>query len=511
MSLLDELHALPLEEAVKVYDRVWDDGYGAIAELAKADRFFLLTYVLRRLDAVHPWLYARCREVERSPDGHLDLWAREHYKSTIITYAGVIQEILRDPEITVGIFSYKVGKAAEFLGQIRRELSENQVLKSCFPDVLWSDPVKECARKRLPWSETAITVKRKSNPKEPTIQACGLVDGMPTGSHFRLRVYDDVVTKDNVTTPEMIHRTTEAWELSGFLGTMDGRVWYIGTRYHFNDTYKTIIERGAAEPRLYPATSNGLTSGDPVLLTNERLADLRRDMGPYTFACQMLQNPVADEAQGFKREWIEYFDSPESRGMNRYILVDPANEKKKTSDYTAMFVVGLGADNNYYVLDIVRDRLNLSERWQKLLRLHQKWKPLAVGYEKYGIQADVQYFREKMAEMNYRFHITELGGQTKKEDRIRRLIPVFENRRVYLPESLWYVDYEGRKRDLVREFVEQEYMGFPVAVHDDMLDCLARIRDPEFHTSWPKGTAEVSEGVDPYALPKRSRGTWMSA
>lgn len=47
-----------------------------IARIAERDRFFLLTHILRRPDAIHPWLYARCREVEGSPDGHIDLWAR---------------------------------------------------------------------------------------------------------------------------------------------------------------------------------------------------------------------------------------------------------------------------------------------------------------------------------------------------------------------------------------------------------------------------------------------------
>ena len=302
----------------------------------------------------------------------------------------------------------------------------------------------------------------------------------------------------------------EAWRLSENLGTMDGTVEYIGTRYHFADTYRVMMDSGLIKPRIHkPRDANGR----PVLMTAEKLAEKRQIMGPYVYSCQMELDPVADSVQGFKREWIKYHNGPSGDGMNKYILVDPANEKKKSSDYTAIFVVGLNADHNYYVLDIVRDRLNLTERANAIFDLHRDWKPIAVGYEKYGKDSDIQHLEERMGRENYRFTIYSLGGPLSKPDRIRELIPLFETGRIWFPDCLYYDDYEGRKTDLVKDFIEQEYLGFPVAIHDDMLDCLARIIDKDMPTFWPSGYAPEKKGdrYDRAARRQRRAGSWMAA
>lgn len=448
---------------------------------------------MRRVDLARPWLFDRCKEVQADPDGRLDLWAREHYKSTIITFGKTVQDVLASHgeaplpeyegrEVCFGIFSHSRPIAKRFLRQIKFEFETNELLKALFPDVLYARPEKESPK----WSEDdGIVVRRRSNPGEATIEAWGLVDGQPIGKHFPRLVYDDVVTRESVNTPEMIAKTTECLQLSYALGAEGGKRRFIGTRYHFNDSYKTVIDSGTAQPRVYPATEDGTVDGEPVLLTRDRIGEKRRDMGPYIFSCQMLQNPKGDETQGFKFEWIKYFKPNDGSGMNKYILVDAASGKRKKNDYTAVWVIGLGEDKNYYALEMVRDRLNLTQRAALVMRLHRKWRPTQVRYEKYGLMADIEHIQTVQEKENYRFEITEVGGQVPKNDRIKRLIPIFEQGRFYLPNSMYYTDYEGTTQELSTVFVEQEYKAFPVPVHDDMFDALARIAEPELPLDWP--------------------------
>jgi len=342
--------------------------------------------------------------------------------------------------------------------------------------------------------DDGIIVRRNGTPKEATVEAWGVIDGQPTSKHFRVMIFDDVVTKESVGTPEMSTKVTDSVSMAFNLGSnLGGRRRFYGTRYHYADTYSVLIARQAVIPRVYGATKDNTPGGEPWLWTSKVLEEKIRDMGPYISSCQLFNMPIQEGDEVFLEGWVKYWipDVGNMGNMNKYILVDPANEKKENSDYTVMMVIGLGSDGNYYLIDMIRDRLNLDERTNRLFKLHSIYKPLAVGYEKYGMQSDIQHFQSEMNRNNYRFTITPLGGQLKKNDRIKRLQPIFQTGRFYLPETLIRVDTKGQQHDLVAEFMRDEYRQFPYMTHDDMLDCMSRICDPDINAFNPDGPIDV--------------------
>lgn len=455
-----------------------------MAALGKEDLYFLLMVVLGRKDIRHDWLFARCREVQARPDGYLDLWSREHYKTTILTYGLNILEIVNNPEVTIGIFSYKKDNAVgQFLRPLKQTFEENRLIKTLWPDIFYENPERESPL----WTiDHGLTVKRRTARKEATVSAWGVIQGQPIGSHFDILDYDDVVTSDTVS-EGMLGKTTEQVSASFNLGVRGGRKRMRGTRWSFNDTYAEMLSREAFKPRVYPATANGKVDGEPVFMSREELGNRLREQGSYVFAAQMLLDPVATSQRRLNPDLLNFYTGSETgEGMALYLVVDPAGSKKKNSDFTVMAVIGIGADGNKYLLDLVRDRLNLLERIDTAIRLHKRWKPEDVGWEAYGKDSDIEAVELEMERRRprYMFGIKKLAGTGQsKEQRIERMLPDLEQGRWWFPQTLWTAR-DGKQVDLIRELVEEEMRNFPFALHDDGLDAISRVYDlnPEIPT-----------------------------
>ena len=479
--------------------------------------FFLLYFILR-VPVNHPFLVERIKEVQACHDMTLDLWAREHFKSTIITYGLNIMKILRDPNIRIGIFSHTRKIAQDFLRRIKLTFEDNDFLKKLFPDILYEKPQTQSPK----WSEDdGILVKRNTIYQEMTVEAWGF-DSMPTSKHFDRLNYDDIVTMASVTTPEQIAKVDGAFKISDNLGADDmisgkrGERGIVGTTYHFNDQYEKLKRESGWDPikkeytrdrepgdwiiRIHPAVGE---DGLPVLLSPEMLAGKRRKQGPYVFACQQMLTPITKEDQRFKYEWIQRYKKLPTN-LTLFLLCDPANEKKtkKTgSDYTVYWLWGLDSRGNKFLVDMVRDRLNPTERWTYLKKFILKWPMIQkIGYEEYGMTSDIHHIEKKMEDESFYFtRPIPLGGnKLSKADRIARLIPEFESGKIWLPEELYYTDKSGIVIDLVKVFINEEYLFFPFSSHDDMLDAASRIEDEDFNVWLPyDGPIDMSDDPRP--------------
>ena len=294
-------------------------------------------------------------------------------------------------------------------------------------------------------------------------------------------------------------------------------------RLHENDTTGHLQAKGGWQELILPAYFEKKTiidlgkkkwiCNEGNFLHEERLGEDVLDqkvieLTMQGFVGQYLQRPAPQGGGEFKARYIQYYNNYAkdftSEGMNVYILYDPANTKKTASspdpDYTGIVVVGLASDNNYYILDLIRDRLNPTERVEKLFNLHMKWSKLSgqsptVAVEHYGMMTEEFYITKEMKRRNYRFRCVIVKGAIKKEDRIRCLIPLFENFRVYFPRDITYIDINGTKIDLVANFIQDEILVFPVAKHEDMLDAFARIVDRDLQAYFPEiGTVFLKAG-----------------
>jgi hypothetical protein len=363
------------------------------------DLWFIVYFVLKWPRANHKFIVDACSEIESGPQTQtIDLWFREAGKSTVITIARSIQEVLRNPSERVCIFSYARSPALSFLRNIKNILETSEILKACFPDVLYQDPEKEASK----WSELeGLIVKRTGFHKESSFEAHGLLEGMPTGKHFSLLVFDDIVTADLVQTPDIMEKVKERVDMAINVGTADGRHRVVGTFYHHEDPLKYLEGKKDLNgiplylTRKKPATVDGSFSGKSIFLPEARLALLRSNR--QQFNCQQLLDPtpISDQKLDFNKIiHIPYSLIPDR--LYKFMVVDSAGSEGKRRDHRetdawACWVIGVAPEiddkgaSDIYLLDGFIESLSLDEAMNKIVACYMRnGRVISIGVEKVG-------------------------------------------------------------------------------------------------------------------------------
>lgn len=467
---------LPLDQQLDLY-----------AKFIKQDLFFVLFFVLKVPVANKPFIVEMCRAVEDGPETNtLDIWAREHFKSTIITVAETIQHICRNPDSTTCILSYAKDAAKTFLRTIKTCLEESEFLHDCFPDIFYRNPSTQSSK----WNEEALTVKRKGFRKEATVEAWGLIDGQPTGRHFDRLIYDDVVTDEVARSPDVMQKVKRAFDMSNNVGTDGGTRRVIGTFYHHDDplTYIQSLKNVTDDtplftPRIRPATDTGEANGEPVLLSVRRLAELAAG-DQYIFNCQQLCNPTPMSDMSLSPEFLKEVEPHEIPRCWKFMLVDPAGmqtQTKKRGDAWAMMVIGvrpfrddLGA-SDVYILDAQIEAMTEHTSMENLVQMYKRnGRILKLCVEKVGMSSMEVHASNALRDAGVHLSIKSgtlallsPAGRAKQTRIERNLSWPLRNGKVHISKAV----PAG-----TRERLKIEMEKFP-HFHDDGLDALSYIYD----------------------------------
>ena len=350
------------------------------------------------------------------------LWARGHFKTTIISIAHTIQLICIWPEIRILIAHNKLENAKGVLGQVKWHFTNNPKFRILFPELC--PTANRDGKIEFGTTENFTVPNRNIAASEPTVDTAG-VDTTKTGRHYDYIKKDDIVYEKSVTNEEQLE-ATRMWDArSTFLfdNAETGFQDYVGTRYHWADIYESLL-KSSIKSSVIPAWNDKGEVAFKSRYTRKGLEDILNSptMSPYDFYTQFLLQPTDPDHMEFKDEWLVYREEDILDNWYFYVCVDPAGEKKKRSDYTVMIVIGVDSKGRRHIVDGVRDKLYLHERINKLKTLIEKWKPFRVSYERVGMQADVQEINRLKKEGKFPYVTIDeikLGAKEAKEDRER--------------------------------------------------------------------------------------------
>ncbi len=406
------------------------------------------------------------------------------HNSTIITAAETIQDILINPESRIGIFSHTRPIAKGFLRTIKLAFESSGMLKACFPEVLYQNPQVESPK----WSEDdGLIVRRQSFAKESTIEAWGLIEGMPTSKHFTKRIYDDIETADVVENPDMIEKLKSRFDLSQNLGTEDGTERVIGTTYHHEGVLEYIRKktdihgRRIYTTRIKPATHDGTPNGNPVLLSQQKIDELKAN--EHVFNCQQLLDPTPVGVRKLDSEQLTDIQPDKiPNNLYRFMVIDPAGDNKSgKGDAWGIHVVGvepfaddLGA-SNVYILDSLIAPLGNSEAVEAIVRMYMNGGIiLQVGVEKVALSTTEIHVANALAKRGRNISvehdtlvILRPGGRDKVSRITSALSWPLDNNKIFISTAI---------SGIYRERLRAEMDKFPYW-HDDGLDALSYLYD----------------------------------
>lgn len=195
----------------------------------------------------------------------------------------------------------------------------------------------------------------------------------------------------------------------------------------------------------------------PAYMSDKFLDDIRIENGPQFFASQLQQTPVAADGSIIKYEWINtYKELPTIKRIT--LSCDTAIKIEQANDYSVITVWG-ESDSGYYLLDMVRKKVEFPELKKLVAQVADKYKPHQILVEdKASGQQIIQEFKRTTT-----YPIIGINPKGTKAERLNLVSGLFEAGKIFIPDQA----------DFALDFIE-ELCNFPYAKHDDIVDSVSQ-------------------------------------
>ncbi len=199
---------------------------------------------------------------------------------------------------------------------------------------------------------------------------------------------------------------------------------------------------------------------DPHREPLDVLNAIKKDIGSAAFAAQYQQRPTPLDGGYIKGDWFKYYETPPGKEHKDRIVQswDTASKTQTVNDYSVC-TTWLIKDNQCYLLDVFRERLEFPDLKKKILSLAVIHHADLILIEDAG--AGTGLIQDLRSESS--LNIVDIQPEGDKVARTLMATPTIEAGRVWLPkEAHWLADFL------------HEVMVFDKGKHDDQVDSMTQ-------------------------------------
>lgn len=394
-------------------------------------------------------------------------------KTVLCNEVGTVFEIIRDPDIRIGLGHGLLERAKAILKAATDHFRHNEMFRALFPEMVPQKASED------PTKTQFICPARRRHAIEPTVMAIA-PGSTVTGFHFDLIAVTDLVNEQNVPAP-IGKGTVEAMQqvvefVKTFAALLDvtnpkAREQHNCTRWFDGDAYG-YIEQNYPHIRILKYGYHLDANGDPIpiwnRITKETLIQTKLRAGKWLWAANYCQDPLSSETAMFTEDmFIDYDVAPDN--LRIAITVDMGYEGKgATSDETAIVVSGVCPLGRLYVLNAVQGHWSAKDAFERIYTLALQYDDI----EYIGVES--QAYKSMVKDMVF--------GEIVRGGRLipyRALEPRGMNKQRRAFPLAWHAETYGiYVRPSMRDGLVHDLCRFPVGERDHFVDALAyRMQD----------------------------------